>query len=70
MRPQDADQWIVVFKATWQKLATKPTPRLWASPCLRHSGCVWVAIGSWVEHFQWQQSDAAELAEDFMARSP
>jgi hypothetical protein len=70
MYPQDADQWIAVLKMAWEKLATKPAPRLWASPCLRHRGCVWVAIGSRVEHFQWQQTEPAELAEDFMASLP
>jgi hypothetical protein len=48
-RPMDRS----ILKTAWTKLATKLAPRLWASPCLRHTGCVWVATGSQFEHVEW-----------------
>ena len=66
-----ADDWIDLLKATWQHLVTQrsaPAPQLWASLCLRHANCIWVAAGNQIEHVQWQQTDPAKAAQDLFAQ--
>jgi hypothetical protein len=63
--------WISTLRTTWQDRAVKRTtsvPRLWAGICILHPDCVWVATGSSLQHYPWQQTDPVKLAEDLFEK--